>query len=108
MTTRPSVLFACIHNSGRSVAAQALTRHYAGEAVEVRSAGSDPGSGVNPVVAQVLAERGLPVTEHVPTKLDHEVVQDRQRGRQMQAITRAIAPAAFFDEGRHAARVQCR
>jgi arsenate reductase len=45
MSARPSVLFACIHNSGRSVAAQALTRHYAADAVDVRSAGSDPGNG---------------------------------------------------------------
>jgi arsenate reductase len=75
MSDRPSVLFACVHNSGRSVAAQVLTRHYAGEAVEVRSAGSAPGSGVNPVVAKVLAERGLPVTDHVPTELDDDLVQ---------------------------------
>jgi arsenate reductase (thioredoxin) len=75
MSHRPSVLFACIHNSGRSVAAQVLTRHHAGDAVEVRSAGSEPGAGVNPVVAQVLAERGLPVTDHTPTKLDVELVQ---------------------------------
>ena len=70
----PTVLYACIHNSGRSVAAAALTRHYAGDAVEVRSAGSEPGSGVNPVVAQVLAERGLDVDGHVPTKLDYDLV----------------------------------
>ncbi len=75
MSKVPSILFACIHNSGRSVAAQVLTRHYAGGAVEVRSAGSEPGTGVNPVVAQVLAERGLPVTDHVPTKLDHDLVE---------------------------------
>jgi arsenate reductase len=75
MTALPSVLFACIHNSGRSVAAQALTRAYAGDAVTVRSAGSEPGAGVNPVVAQVLAERGLPVTDHVPTLLDADLVQ---------------------------------
>jgi arsenate reductase len=72
---RPTVLYACIHNSGRSVAAQALTRHHAGDTVEVRSAGSEPGAGVNPVVAQVLAERGLPVTDHVPTKLDESLVE---------------------------------
>jgi arsenate reductase (thioredoxin) len=72
---KPTVLFACIHNSGRSVAAQVLTRHYAGDAVEVRSAGSEPGAGVNPVVAQVLAERGLPVTDHVPTLLDRDLVE---------------------------------
>ena len=75
MSKTPSVLYACIHNSGRSVAAQVLTRAYAGGAVEVRSAGSEPGSGVNPVVAQVLAERGLPVTDHVPTLLDADLVQ---------------------------------
>ena len=70
----PSVLFACVHNSGRSVAAAALTRHYAGEAIDVRSAGSEPGSGVNPTVAKVLAERGLDVDGHVPTKLDYDLV----------------------------------
>ena len=75
MTDKPTVLYACIHNSGRSVAAQVLTRHYGGDAVEVRSAGSEPGNGVNPVVAQVLAERGLPVGDHTPTQLDADLVQ---------------------------------
>ncbi len=75
MTAGPSVLFACIHNSGRSVAAQVLARHYAGDAVQVRSAGSEPGAGVNPAVAQVLAERGLPVVDHVPTLLDAGLVE---------------------------------
>ncbi|HMC69790.1 MAG TPA: arsenate reductase ArsC [Mycobacteriales bacterium] len=70
----PTVLYACIHNSGRSVAAAALTRHYAGDAIEVRSAGSEPGTGVNPVVAKVLAERGLDVDGHVPAKLDYDLV----------------------------------
>ena len=73
--SRPSVLFACIHNSGRSVAAQALARHYAGTRIDVRSAGSEPGAGVNPVVAQVLAERGLAVDDHVPALLDRDLVE---------------------------------
>lgn len=75
MTGKPTVLFACIHNSGRSVAAEVLTRHYAGDALDVRSAGSDPGREVNPVVARVLADRGLPVTGHTPTRLDGELVR---------------------------------
>lgn len=75
MSDRPAVLYACIHNSGRSVAAQVLTRHHAGDAVAVRSAGSEPGAAVNPVVARVLAERGLPVTDHVPTRLDRDLVE---------------------------------
>jgi arsenate reductase (thioredoxin) len=73
--SRPSVLFACVHNSGRSVAAQALARSYAGGRVDVRSAGSEPGAGVNPVVVRVLAERGLTVADHVPTLLDRDLVE---------------------------------
>jgi arsenate reductase len=74
VTDKPSILFACVHNSGRSVASAALARHYAGDAVDVRSAGSEPGTDVNPGVAQVLAEAGLPVTDHTPTKLDFDLV----------------------------------
>ena len=74
MTT--TILFACIHNSGRSVAAQVLARHLGGDAVDARSAGSEPGAGVNPVVAQVLAERGLPVEQHVPTLLTPDGVAE--------------------------------
>ena len=75
MTDRPTVLYACVHNSGRSVAAEALTRHHGGGAVEVRSAGSEPGAGVNPAVAAVLVERGLSVEGHVPRLLDADAVQ---------------------------------
>ena len=74
--SRPVVMYACIHNSGRSVAAKVLTQHYAGDAVEVRSAGSEPGSGVNPGVAAVLAERGLSTDDHAPSLLTRESVED--------------------------------
>jgi arsenate reductase len=72
----PVILFACIHNSGRSVAAQALAEHYAHGRVEVRSAGSEPGREVNPQVAAVLAERGLNVERHRPTLLTYDGVGD--------------------------------
>ena len=71
---RPVVLYACIHNSGRSVAALYLTRRYAGDRVEARSAGSEPGSGVNPAVARVLAERGIPTDDHAPSLLTPDAV----------------------------------
>jgi arsenate reductase len=73
---KPVVLFACVHNSGRSVAAQVLAAHYGGGAVDVRSAGSEPGDGVNPGVAAVLAERGLSVADHTPTLLTYDGVQE--------------------------------
>lgn len=75
-TERPVVLYACIHNSGRSVAAKVLTAHHAGGAVDVRSAGSEPGAGVNPVVAAVLAERGLSTEDHTPSLLTYDAVQE--------------------------------
>ena len=68
------VLYACIHNSGRSVAALYLTRHYARELVDARSAGSEPGNGVNPAIARVLGERGIPTDDHAPTLLTPEGV----------------------------------
>jgi arsenate reductase (thioredoxin) len=70
----PVVLFACVHNSGRSVAARLLTETYAQGAVVARSAGSEPSETVNPVVAQVLAERGISVDRERPTMLDLDVV----------------------------------
>lgn len=74
--SKPVILFACIHNSGRSVAAAELTRQLAGNAVDVRSAGSEPGSSVNPAVAEVLAERGISTATHVPTLLTFDGVQE--------------------------------
>ena len=75
MGEHPVVLFACVHNSGRSVAAKVLTEHYAAGRVQVRSAGSEPGVGINPVVAQVLAERGLSTAAETPKLLDPATVQ---------------------------------
>ena len=72
---RPSILFACIHNSGRSVAAKVLAEHYVGGAVRITSAGSEPGTAIDPAVASVLAERGLSVSGETPTKLDPAIVE---------------------------------
>jgi arsenate reductase len=75
-TSIPVVLYACVHNAGRSVAARVLTEHYARGRVEVRSAGSEPGSSVNPTVAAVLAERGLSADAEVPTLLTRAAVEE--------------------------------
>ena len=75
MTATPVVLYACIHNGGRSLAAKVLTEHYAGGAVDVRSAGSEPGTSLNPAVVEVLHERGLSTDGETPTLLTYEGVQ---------------------------------
>jgi arsenate reductase (thioredoxin) len=74
--SKPVILFACIHNSGRSVAARVLAERSANGSVDVRSAGSEPSGSVNPMVAEVLAERGLSTDHEVPTLLDSDLVQE--------------------------------
>jgi protein-tyrosine-phosphatase len=71
----PEVLFLCTHNAGRSVAARVLLDHYAKGRVVVRSAGSDPGSVVNPSVVAILSERGLDATREYPKPLTAAAAQ---------------------------------
>jgi arsenate reductase len=70
----PVILFACIHNSGRSVAARVLAEHYGAGRIAAISAGSEPGDTINPVVAQVLAERGLSTATEIPKLLEYDTV----------------------------------
>jgi len=65
----PEILFVCVHNAGRSQMAAALAEHLSGGKVHVRSAGSMPTDQVNPLAVQVLAERGINLTESYPKPL---------------------------------------
>ena len=69
MTSKPVVLFLCIHNSGRSLAAKVLLDHHAHGQVEVRSAGSEPAAKLNASVVAVLHERGLDTSKEYPKPL---------------------------------------
>lgn len=69
------ILFACVHNGGRSLAAKVLTEHHAAGRVEVCSAGSEPGTDLNPVVVEVLRERGLSAEGESPKLLTPESVE---------------------------------
>ena len=71
---KPTVLVSCIHNSGRSVAAAGYLRHLAGDRITVLSRGSAPGSDLNPQIVAAMAEDGIDVTGHVPTKLTYDDV----------------------------------
>jgi len=76
MSYRPSVLFVCVHNAGRSQMAAGWLRHLAGDNVEVRSAGSAPGKTVNPAAVEAMAEVGIDITDQKPKILEYEVAQD--------------------------------
>jgi arsenate reductase (thioredoxin) len=70
----PELLFVCVQNAGRSQMAAALARHLSAGKVHVRSAGSKPADKINPMAVQVLAERGITLTEAYPKPLTNDVV----------------------------------
>ena len=73
---RPSVLFVCVHNAGRSQMAAAYLAHLGGGAVEVRSAGSAPAESVNPAAVAAMAEEGIDIAAEVPKVLTTEAVKE--------------------------------
>ena len=74
-TTKPSVLFVCVHNAGRSQMAAGYLRQLAGDRIEVRSAGSQPADLINPVAVQAMAEDGIDITDLTPKILTTDAVQ---------------------------------
>jgi protein-tyrosine-phosphatase len=65
---RPSVMFLCVHNAGRSQMAAGFLRQLAGDRVEVLSAGSAPGEAVNPAAVEAMDERGIDISAAVPRR----------------------------------------
>lgn len=74
-TRKPTVLFVCIHNAGRSQMGAAYTQHLSGGAVEVRSAGSAPAESINPAVRDAMLEEGIDISAERPKILTTEAVE---------------------------------
>jgi arsenate reductase (thioredoxin) len=74
--SRPSVLFVCVHNAGRSQMAAAFLTHLSDGAVEVRSAGSAPAETVNPSAVQAMAEVGIDIAAEKPKILTDQAVRE--------------------------------
>lgn len=72
---KPSVLFVCVHNAGRSQMAAGWLRHFAGDRVEVRSAGPDPGQRINPIAVAAMAEVGIDISNGTPRQLDWDLAE---------------------------------
>jgi arsenate reductase (thioredoxin) len=76
MSDKPSVLFVCVHNAGRSQMAAAYLTYLAGDRVEVRSAGSAPADSVNPAVVTAMAEEGIDISTEQPKVLTVDAVRE--------------------------------
>lgn len=73
---KPTVLFVCVHNAGRSQMAAGYLKHLAGDRIEVLSAGSQPADQINEVAAAAMAEEGIDIAHEQPKVLTTEAVQE--------------------------------
>ncbi|MEJ6490382.1 arsenate reductase ArsC [Leucobacter sp. USCH14] len=73
---KPSVLFVCVHNAGRSQMAAAFVTHLMGGRIEVRSAGSAPAESINPAAVAAMREVGIDMSAEIPKVLTPEAVQE--------------------------------
>ena len=73
---RPTVLFLCVHNAGRSQMAAGFMEKLSGGKVEVLSAGSAPKDSINPIAVQAMAEEGIDISNKRPKVLTNEAVQE--------------------------------
>ena len=76
MSDKPSVLFVCVHNAGRSQMAAGFLNHFAADAIEVRSAGSAPAESVNSAAVEAMAELGIDISDQTPKILTADAVQN--------------------------------
>jgi protein-tyrosine-phosphatase len=76
MTTKPSVLFVCVHNAGRSQMAAGYMTALSGGRVDVLSAGSEPKDQINPMAVAAMAEEGIDIATQVPKILTVEAVKE--------------------------------
>jgi arsenate reductase len=73
---RPTVLFVCVHNAGRSQMAAGFLSHLGGDRIDVLSAGSQPADRINPVAVAAMAEEGIDITSGTPKLLSDAAVQE--------------------------------
>ncbi|TQK17565.1 arsenate reductase [Microbacterium sp. SLBN-154] len=76
MSDKPTVLFVCVHNAGRSQMAAGFLRELGGDRVEVLSAGSAPKDQINPVAVEAMAEEGIDIAGQQPKVLTVEAVKE--------------------------------
>jgi arsenate reductase (thioredoxin) len=75
MADKPSVLFVCVHNAGRSQIAAGYLNQLSGGEIEVRSAGSEPADKINPIAVRAMAEEGIDIAAERPKILTAEAVK---------------------------------
>ena len=92
------LLFVCVENAGRSQMAEAFARHYGKDKVEAMSAGTMPSTEVNPVVVQVMREKGIDILKNKPKLISRQMVQEADMIIVMGCDARGFCPAPLLDK----------
>ena len=95
MSDRPTVLFVCVHNAGRSQMAAGYLQHLAGDRIEVMSSGSAPKDTINPVAVEVMLEEGIDIRGRQP-----KILTDEQAQASDVVITMGCGDACKFYPGK--------
>ena len=92
------VLFVCVENAGRSQMAEAFAKHYDKGKVEATSAGTMPSSEVNPVVVQVMKEKGIDISKNKPKLINNQMVQEADIVIVMGCDPQGFCPAPLLEK----------
>jgi protein-tyrosine-phosphatase len=76
MSDKPTVLFVCVHNAGRSQMAAGYLKHLSGGTIDVLSAGSEPADQINPIAVEAMKEDGIDIIAETPKLLTRDAVQE--------------------------------
>ena len=90
------VLFVCVENAGRSQMAEAFAKKFGSDEFAVSSAGNKPAEKVNPVVAEVMMEKGIDISTNKPKMLTFQMAQDADLIVTMGCNDQGICPGPFF------------
>jgi arsenate reductase len=90
------ILFVCVENAGRSQIAEAFANKYGKEKYTVSSAGNKPAEKINPIVAQVMKEKGIDISMNKPKLLTYQMAQDAGLIVTMDSNDQGICPGPFF------------
>jgi protein-tyrosine-phosphatase len=91
-------LFVCVENAGRSQMAEAFARKYGGDKIEALSAGTMPSMEVNPVVIQVMQEKGIDLSKNKPKLITREMVQEADMIIVMGCSAEGFCPAPLLNK----------
>ncbi len=92
------ILFVCVENAGRSQMAEAFAKKYGKGKVEVESAGTMPANEVNPVVVQVMREKGIDLSANKPKLITNEMVQEADKIIVMGCSAQGFCPAPLLNK----------